>query len=33
MSIEMAETANLTLAGLIRGNRMNIYTFDERILP
>jgi FdhD protein len=31
--IEMAEQANLTLAGFVRGKRMNIYTFDERILP
>jgi FdhD protein len=30
--IEMAETANLTLAGFVRGKRMNIYTFPERIL-
>ena len=29
--IEMAEQANLTLAGFVRGKRMNIYTFDERI--
>jgi len=28
----MAETANLTLAGFVRGKRMNIYTFDKRIL-
>ena len=31
--IEMAEQANLTLAGFVRGKRMNIYTFDERIRP
>ena len=31
--IEMAEQANLTLAGFVRGKRMNIYTFDERISP
>ena len=31
--IDMAEQANLTLAGFVRGKRMNIYTFDERILP
>jgi FdhD protein len=30
--IEMAEQANLTLAGFLRGKRMNIYTFPERIL-
>jgi FdhD protein len=30
--IEMAEQANLTLAGFVRGKRMNIYTFPERIL-
>ena len=30
--IEMAERANLTLAGFVRGKRMNIYTFPERIL-
>jgi len=29
--IEMAEQANLTLVGFVRGKRMNIYTFDERI--
>ncbi len=29
--IEMAEAANLTLAGFVRGKRMNIYTFDKRI--
>jgi FdhD protein len=31
--IEMAESANVTLAGFVRGKRMNIYTFDERIIP
>ena len=31
--IEMAQLANLTLAGFVRGKRMNIYTFPERILP
>jgi FdhD protein len=31
--IEMAEHAHLTLAGFVRGKRMNIYTFDERIIP
>ena len=30
--IEMAQQANLTLVGFVRGKRMNIYTFDERIL-
>jgi FdhD protein len=30
--IEMAQLANLTLAGFVRGKRMNIYTFPERIL-
>ncbi|MBT0159550.1 formate dehydrogenase accessory sulfurtransferase FdhD [Candidatus Bathyarchaeota archaeon A05DMB-2] len=30
--IEMAKAANLTLAGFVRGKRMNIYTFDNRIL-
>jgi FdhD protein len=30
--IEMATLANLTLAGFVRGKRMNIYTFPERIL-
>ncbi len=30
--IDMAEQANLTLAGFVRGKRMNIYTFPERIL-
>jgi FdhD protein len=30
--IETAEIANLTLAGFVRGKRMNIYTFPERIL-
>jgi len=31
--IDMAIQANLTLAGFVRGKRMNIYTFPERILP
>jgi formate dehydrogenase accessory protein FdhD len=31
--IAMAEAAHLTLAGFVRGKRMNIYTFEERILP
>jgi FdhD protein len=31
--IEMAEQAHLTLAGFVRGKRMNIYTVDERIIP
>ncbi|MCW4047737.1 MAG: formate dehydrogenase accessory sulfurtransferase FdhD [Candidatus Bathyarchaeota archaeon] len=30
--IETAKAANLTLAGFVRGKRMNIYTFDNRIL-
>ncbi|MCJ7560285.1 formate dehydrogenase accessory sulfurtransferase FdhD, partial [Candidatus Bathyarchaeota archaeon] len=30
--IAMAEAANLTLAGFVRGKRMNIYTFDNRML-
>lgn len=30
--VDMAEAANLTLVGFVRGKRMNIYTFAERIL-
>jgi len=30
--VAMAEAANLTLAGFVRGKRMNIYTCAERIL-
>jgi formate dehydrogenase accessory protein FdhD len=30
--ITLAEQANLTLVGFVRGKRMNIYTFPERIL-
>jgi len=30
--IEMAEQANLTLAGFVRGKRMNVYSHPERIL-
>jgi len=30
--VAMAETANLTLVGFVRGKRMNIYTIPERIL-
>jgi FdhD protein len=30
--ISLAEKANLTLVGVVRGKRMNIYTFPERIL-
>jgi FdhD protein len=30
--IAVAEEANLTLVGFVRGKRMNIYTFDRRIL-
>src|SRR3990170_6392185 len=29
--IAMAETANVTLAGFVRGKRMNIYSYPERI--
>jgi formate dehydrogenase accessory protein FdhD len=29
--VEMAEAANLTLAGFVRGKRMNIYCYPERI--
>jgi len=28
----MAEATNVTIAGFVRGKRMNIYTFDERIV-
>ena len=31
--IEMAKLSNVTLAGFVRGKRMNIYTFPERIIP
>ena len=31
--IAMAESANLTLAGFVRGNRINLYTCPERITP
>lgn len=31
--IAMAESANLTLAGFVRGNRINLYTCPERIVP
>ncbi len=30
--VTMAEAANLTLAGFVRGKRMNIYCYPERIL-
>jgi formate dehydrogenase accessory protein FdhD len=30
--IALAESAKLTLVGFVRGKRMNIYTFPERIL-
>ncbi len=30
--IAVAESANLTLVGFVRGKRMNVYTFPERIL-
>jgi FdhD protein len=29
---KMAKTANLTLAGFVRGKRMNIYSCPERIV-
>ena len=31
--IAMAESAELTLAGFVRGNRINLYTCPERIVP
>lgn len=31
--IAVAEAANLTLVGFVRGKRMNIYAFAERIIP
>jgi FdhD protein len=30
--VQMAKKANLTLAGFVRGNRINIYTYPKRIL-
>lgn len=30
--LAMAESSNLTLAGFVRGKRLNLYTFPERIL-
>jgi formate dehydrogenase accessory protein FdhD len=30
--IEVAKRANLTLVGFVRGRRMNIYAFPERIV-
>ena len=30
--VALAEKANLTIAGFVRGKRMNIYTFPERII-
>jgi FdhD protein len=30
--VDMAEASNLTLAGFVRGKRMNVYTCKERIL-
>ncbi|MCW4054238.1 MAG: formate dehydrogenase accessory sulfurtransferase FdhD [Candidatus Bathyarchaeota archaeon] len=30
--LAMAESANLTLAGFVRGKRLNLYTFPERIV-
>jgi len=29
--IEMAKQANLTLAGFVRGKRMNVYTYAQRV--
>lgn len=31
--IDMAQATNLTLVGFVRGKRMNIYTYPERIVP
>ncbi len=31
--ITVAESANLTLAGFVRGKRINLYTYPERITP
>jgi formate dehydrogenase accessory protein FdhD len=31
--VAVAEASHLTLVGFVRGKRMNIYTFPERILP
>jgi FdhD protein len=33
LAIELANEANLTLVGFIRGERMNIYTHSYRIIP
>lgn len=33
LSIELAEAGGLTLAGFLRGERVNVYTHHERILP
>ena len=30
--IDMAEATNVTIAGFVRGKRMNIYTYEERIV-
>jgi FdhD protein len=30
--IAMAEASNLTLAGFVRGKRLNVYTVPERII-
>jgi FdhD protein len=32
MALELAQELNLTLAGFIRGPRLNIYTHPERII-
>jgi formate dehydrogenase accessory protein FdhD len=29
--VKIAEKTNLTLVGFVRGKRMNVYTFPERI--
>ena len=31
--IAMAESADLTLAGFVRGKRINLYTCPERVVP
>ena len=31
MALELAQELNLTLAGFVRGQRLNIYTHPERI--
>jgi FdhD protein len=32
LGIKLAETADLTLVGFVRGGRMNVYSFPERII-